>query len=233
MKFTDPLIGGRLIKRYKRFMADVELESGETVTAHCANSGSMMGLKEPGSEVWLSPAHNPKRKLRYTWEMIRVDGNLVGVNTSRPNGLVEEAVRNGTIRELAGYGAIRREVKYGRNSRIDLLLDGARLSTCYVEVKSVTLKRGGAVQFPDAVTVRGAKHLVELSEMAAQGHRAVMVYLVQRQDGAGFSIAKDIDPVYAETLSKAKKAGVEIVCYECNMSLEEIRVTKSVPLESV
>ena len=235
MKFPDPLIHGTLIKRYKRFLADVELDDGTLVTAHCANSGSMLGVKEPGSEVWLSPAHNPKRKLRYTWELIRVGEYLVGINTSRPNGLVEEAVANGAISELSGYESMRREVKYGRNSRIDLLLEGNGFPTCYVEVKSVTLKRGvGAeapVEFPDAVTTRGSKHLIELCSMAAQGMRAVMVFLVQRQDGPRFSVAADIDPAYAANLRQASDSGVEILCYACKMSLKEIMVAGPVPLD--
>ena len=230
MRFADPLIPGVLIKRYKRFMADVELHNGETVTAHCANSGSMLGLKEPGSKVWLSPAHNPKRKLRFTWELIDVGGHLVGINTSRPNGLVEEAIKNGVIGELQGYDHIRREVKYGENSRIDLLLKSAALPTCYVEVKSVTLKRGDDVQFPDSVTARGTKHLVELSKVAGHGKRAVMVYLAQRDDGDQFSIAKDIDPVYAGNLKQAVDSGVEILCYACTMALDEIRVANSIPI---
>lgn len=235
MKLPSPLIRGVLIKRYKRFLADVELESGETITAHCANTGSMLSVSEPGSEVWLSESNNPKRKLRHTWEMIRVGGHLVGINTSRPNGLVEEAVQNGYIPELAGYRSVRREVKYGDNSRIDLLLEDGPLPTCYVEVKNVTMKRSAAadapVEFPDAVTVRGSKHLAELSKMAAHGHRAAMVFLVQREDGGRFTIAEDIDPAYGANLKSAKEAGVEILCYACNMSLDEIRVARPIAVE--
>ena len=184
MKFPDPLLRGTLISRYKRFLADVELDSGETVTAHCANSGSMLSVNEPGSEVFLSPARNLDRKLKYTWEMIRVGRTLVGINTSLPNGLVEEAVLDGTIVELGGYGSLRREIKYGKNSRIDLLLEDIDKGKCYVEVKNVTMKRDlskdAPVEFPDGVTARGAKHLVELADMVAAGHRSVMMYLVQR-----------------------------------------------------
>ncbi|MCH7692962.1 MAG: DNA/RNA nuclease SfsA [Proteobacteria bacterium] len=234
MKFPDPLIRGRLIKRYKRFLADVELDGGEVVTAHCPNPGSMLSVDEPGSEVWLSPARNPDRKLRYTWEMIRVGGVLVGINTAHPNRLVEESVRNGAIAELAGYGSLRREVKYGRNSRIDLLLEDDGLPTCFVEVKNVTMKRGSGadapVEFPDSVTARGTKHLVELAEMARQGKRAVMVYLVQREDGANFSIAADIDPAYAATLDQAMAAGVEALCYGCTMSVTGIEVAAPVEM---
>jgi len=234
MEFPDPLIRGTLIKRYKRFLADVELDGGGRVTAHCANPGSMLSVKEPGSEVWLSPARNPDRKLRYTWELIGVGSSLVGINTALPNRLVEEALGEGTIGELAGYESLRREVKYGRNSRIDLLLEGAGRPKCYVEVKNVTLKRDsapeGTVEFPDAVTTRGSKHLAELSETVAKGCRAVMMYLVQREDAVRFSIAADLDPDYAVNLKAAMAAGVEVLCYGCRLSVTEIRVAEPVTL---
>ena len=204
MRFPDPLIRGALIQRYKRFLADVELDTGEVVTAHCANSGSMMGLTEPGSEVWLSPARNPDRKLRYSWEMIRVGNGLVGVHTAHPNRIVEEAVRAGRIDELAGYDNVRREVRYGKNSRIDLLLEGGGRPPCYVEIKSVTLRRERRAEFPDAVTARGTKHLGELSDVVAGGGRAVMLYLIQREDCQAFSVAGDIDPAYAEAFARAR-----------------------------
>ena len=234
MKFPDPLIPGRLVKRYKRFLADIELEGGEIVTAHCANSGSMLNVKEPGSEVWLSPARNPDRKLRFTWELIKVGDYFVGINTALPNSIVEEAIFAGKIPELNGYKYLRREVKYGKNSRIDILLDDPLRPTCYVEVKNVTLKRGleksDPVEFPDSVTTRGAKHLAELSDMIAQGHRSVMVYLVQRQDGGAFTIAADIDPDYKAALDKALRAGVEILCYQCTLDTKKIEVSKSLKL---
>ena len=234
MEFPDPLIRGRLIKRYKRFLADVELESGDIVTAHCANSGSMLSVKEPGSEVWLSPARNPDRKLRYTWELIKVGNTLVGINTARPNGIVEEAILEGKIPELKGYVSLRREVRYGQNSRIDILLENPSLPACYVEVKSVTLKRetenSSPVEFPDSVTSRGAKHLIELSDMIAQGYRSVMFYLVQRQDGDAFTIAADIDPAYKAALDRALKVGVEVLCYGCTLNTEKIEISKSLKL---
>ncbi len=234
MRFPDPLIRGTLVKRYKRFMADVALEGGDVVTAHCANSGSMLSVDEPGSEVWLSPARNPERKLRHTWELIRVGESLVGINTAHPNRLVEEAVLEGTIGELSGYETIRREVKYGRNSRIDLLLEATGRPTCYVEVKNVTLKRDpspmGTVEFPDAVTARGSKHLAELSAMVGVGHRAVMAYLVQRQDAGRLAIAADLDPAYAANLERAMAAGVEVLCYGCRVSVTEIKVSAPVAL---
>lgn len=235
MKFETKLIQGTLLKRYKRFLADVKLETGEEVTAHCANPGAMFGLKEPGSTVWLSPANNPKRKLKYSWELIETnDYNikaLVGINTSHPNKLVEEAINDGTIKELSGYKTLRREVKYGENSRIDILLENNLTnkdsrSTCYVEVKNVhLLRKKGLAEFPDSVTTRGAKHLKELSEMVKQGHRAIMVYLVQRPDVNEFSLATDIDKAYGEAFKNAKKAGVEAIVYKCSITKDEIKVT--------
>ncbi len=234
MQFSDPLIHGTLVRRYKRFMADVILDSGETVIAHCPNSGSMLSVDTPGSEVWLSPASNPERKLRYTWEIIRIGDTLVGINTHRPNALVAEAVADGVIPELAGYEITQREVKYGKNSRIDLLLEGPERPRCLVEVKNVTLKRADrpddAVEFPDAVTQRGAKHLVELSEAARQGDRSVMLFLVQRGDGDVFTIATDIDPNYAAALGQAVAASVEVLCYRCHISADAIKVTEPVTI---
>ncbi|RMF10831.1 MAG: DNA/RNA nuclease SfsA [Alphaproteobacteria bacterium] len=230
MKFEYPLTEGRLIRRYKRFLADVELENGEMVTAHCMNSGSMMGLKEPGSRVWLSPATNPEAKLKWKWELVEAGDALVGINTGHPNKLAEEAIESGRIPALAGYQTIRREVKYGENSRIDLLLeDHDDASPAYVEVKNVTLKRKGAAEFPDAVTSRGAKHLRELARVAEAGKRAVMLYVAQRGDCTHFTIAGDIDPGYAEALELARAAGVELLAFACAMSTEEIRI--EAPLE--
>jgi len=230
MNFPDPLIRGRLIRRYKRFLADVTLETGDTVTAHCANPGSMMGLAEPDSEVWLSPSRNPKRKLAYSWELVRAGGGLVGVNTARPNALVEEALAAGRVAELVGYGRTRREVAYGANSRIDLLLEDDARPPCYVEVKSVTLCRGdGLAEFPDAVTARGAKHLGELATVAATGARAVLLYLAQRGDCARFAVAADIDPAYARAAAAARAAGVEILCYACAVAPEGIALARPLP----
>ncbi len=232
MKFPDPLIKGTLLKRYKRFLADVEIAGGEVVVAHCANPGSMLSVNAPGSEVWLSPARNPERKLRYSWEMIRVGDHLVGINTSHPNGLVAEAIAAGAIGELAGYGSLRREVKYGKNSRIDILLENGRGEKCYVEVKNVTMKRdlspAAPAEFPDSVTERGLKHLGELARMVRAGHRAVMLYLVQRQDSESFAIAADVDPAYAKALARARKAGVEALCYGCRLTKKEIAVARAI-----
>lgn len=233
MKFEHKLIKGILIKRYKRFLADVQLENGDIVTAHCANSGSMMGLKDAGSPVWLSPATNPKAKLNYKWEMVEVNDTLVGINTAHPNKLVQDAITDGTISELEGYQALRREMKYGQNSRIDIFLSESTLGddNCYVEVKSVTLSRQKAIaEFPDSVTARGTKHLQELTQMVADGYRAIMVYLIQRDDCTEFRIADDIDPTYAAALKSALENGVEAVCYSCNLSSKEIIVSHRIPI---
>lgn len=235
MKFETPLIKGRLVKRYKRFMADVELADGSVVTAHCANSGSMLSVNEPGSDVWISPAKNPDRKLKFTWELIRIGDAMVGINTSHPNKLVADAIEDGAIKELAGYASLRREVKYGKNSRIDILLEDDSKPACYVEVKNVTMRRdlspGAPADFPDGVTSRGKKHLEELTDMISEGHRAVMMYLIQRDDVDSFTIAEDIDPDYADALRKALKSGLEILCYDCSISPEEIIVNRPVSVD--
>ncbi|CAA7626898.1 Sugar fermentation stimulation protein homolog [Candidatus Terasakiella magnetica] len=230
MRFSAPLIRATLIKRYKRFLADVTLDSGEEVTVHVANSGAMLGTAVPGMEVWLTPASNPERKLKWNWEMVTVDGHLVGVNTAHPNLIAAEAIRDSLIPELAGYASIRREVKYGRNSRIDLLLESEGRPRCWVEVKNVHLKRGAWAEFPDAVTARGTKHLGELRAMTAQGDRAVMLYLVQRSDCIGFRPAADIDPVYAAALIEAKRDGVETICYTCLLSHQGITLGDALPM---
>jgi sugar fermentation stimulation protein A len=229
MQFPQQLVQARLIKRYKRFLADVELPDGSVVVAHCANSGSMLGCKEPGSLVYLSPNTNPKAKLDWRWEMLEVDGALVGINTSHPNRLVEAAIQDGTIRELQNYAEMKREVKYGVNSRIDILLYDPGL--CYVEVKNVTLKVGFEARFPDAVTARGTKHLTELIRMVEEGHRAVMLYLVQRSDCSLFRPQYDIDPTYAAGLEAAHMAGVEVLCYHCNLTPEKIEVAGPMAFE--
>lgn len=237
MKFANALIQATLLKRYKRFLADVRLENGEEVTAHCANPGAMLGLKEPGSAVWLSPANNPKRKLKYSWELIETNDynkkTLVGINTSLPNKLAEEAILNGTIKELQDYSNLRREVKYGQNSRIDILLENEpeteQSRSCYVEIKNVhLLRQENKAEFPDSVTTRGAKHLNELSDMVKEGHRAVMLYLIQREDCETFSLAKDIDSKYHEAFLKAQETGVEAIAYKCSLTTKEIKVTEKV-----
>ncbi|MAJ93504.1 MAG: DNA/RNA nuclease SfsA [Rhodospirillaceae bacterium] len=226
MDFPDPLLRGTLVKRYKRFMADVMLESGDTVTAHCANTGAMLGVQNPGSEVWLSPARNPDRKLKFTWEMIRIGESLVGINTAHPNKIVAEAIEAGKIPELSGYGDLRREVKYGTNSRIDILLSEDGKPDCYVEIKNVHLMRDtGVAEFPDSVSTRAAKHQGELANMVEQGARSVTVYLCQREDCDSFRLAADIDPDYARAVKDAKQRGVEAICYACALTPEAISVS--------
>ena len=232
MRFPDPLVQGALIKRYKRFLADIRLASGEVVTAHCANTGAMTGVCEPGSEVWLTPARNPNRKLRCSWELIRIGGQLVGINTAHPNAIVAEAIEAGRIPSLAGYHTLKREVRYGENSRIDILLTGGGKPDCYVEVKNVHLKRGGDAAFPDVVTARGTKHLIEMSRLVEAGLRAVMVYLVQREDCNGFAIAGDIDPAYAHALGTARAVGVEAICYSCTLTTEAIDLDGALPIHA-
>lgn len=232
MNFTTPLIEGTLIKRYKRFLADVTLDDGTVVTAHTANSGSMKGCCDPGSRVWLSPADNPNRKLKYTWELIEVADEIVGINTNHPNVLAYEAIRDGVIPELSGYDSVRREVKYGKSSRIDVLARADGKPDCYVEVKNVTLFRDGHAEFPDAVTARGTKHLAELTDMVAEGKRAVMLYVVQRAATGldGFRVAEDIDPAYGAALRAAMTAGVEALCLTCRVTPDSITLADPLPL---
>ncbi|WP_171131949.1 MULTISPECIES: DNA/RNA nuclease SfsA [unclassified Ruegeria] len=213
MRFETPLVPARLIRRYKRFLADCTLEDGREVTAHCANPGSMMGLAETGQKIWLEPNDDPRKKLKYGWRLVdHENGHFTGVDTSVPNRALRIALEAGQIPELAAYETVRAEVKYGENSRVDFLLTQPGLPDAYVEVKSVTLSRQpGLAEFPDSVTARGTKHLGELAKMAAQGHRAIMLYLVQRTDCDRFALAADIDPAYAAAFDAA--TGVErMVC---------------------
>lgn len=235
MRFTEPLIPATLVKRYKRFLADVVLPSGEAITAHVANPGAMIGLAAPGSRVWLSQSSNPKRKLPYSWELVEVDfgagPELIGINTAHPNLLVAEAIAADAIPELAGYTAMRREVKYGRNSRVDFLLEAPGRPPCYVEVKNVHLmRRGGLAEFPDSVTARGAKHLDELAAVAAAGGRAVMLFLIQIGSTARFALARDIDPGYGAAFDRARAAGVEAFAYRCVIEHKAITLAGPVPI---
>ncbi len=221
MKLPQPLYPGVLIRRYKRFLADIELEGGETVTAHCPNSGSMKGCAVPGSRVLLSLSGNPNRKLHYTWELVQANGLWVGINTGLPNKLTGEAIMRGTIRELAGYDTIRPEVKYGGNSRIDLLLSGKQ-GLCYVEVKNVTLVEGNRALFPDAETLRGQKHLTELMREVREGNRGVIFFVVQRADACSMAPADAIDPEYGRLLRLAVANGVEAFAWQAHVDPEEI-----------
>jgi sugar fermentation stimulation protein A len=227
MRFADPLILATLIRRYQRFLADVRLADGREVTVHCPNPGRMDGCREPGSRVLLSDSHNPRRKLRYTWELVWAGTTWVGVNTHRPNAVMREAIEEGAIPELAGYPAVRSEVAYGARSRVDLLLeDGAR--RCYVEVKNVTLAEAGVAMFPDAVTARGLTHLRELAARVAAGDRAAMAYLVNREDCHAFRPAGHIDPSYAVGLREAAAQGVEVLVYGARVRPEGIAVTRRI-----
>lgn len=263
MEFFSSLIHGTLIKRYKRFLADVVLDDGTTITAHCPNSGSMMGLKAEGASVWLSTSNNPKRKLAYTWELADTGSSLVGIHSSDANAIVAEALEKRAITELSDYANIKREVylthseqavskqsevhsgggfgdktpnqirkKHGEKSRIDFLLSSPNTPDCFVEVKSITLSRTeGLAEFPDAVTARGTKHLHELMHMAEAGKRAVILFVVQREDCHHFSIADDIDPIYAETFCNAVKNGVEALCYSCRITTERITLNKKLTID--
>lgn len=229
MHFNKKLIHGTLVKRYKRFLADVQLDTGKIVVVHCTNSGSMKTCIEAGAEVYLSPADDPKRKTQFTWEMIKIGGNWIGVNTSIPNLLAYEAIKKQQISGLEGYTSVRREVTYG-NSRIDIFATNEN-EECFIEVKNVSMKVGEWARFPDAVTTRGKKHLKTLIEIRKAGMRAVMLYVIQRTDVEIFGSARDIDPDYAETLVKAYENGVEIFPVMAEVSPERIEIIKSIPFD--
>lgn len=224
------LIQGTLIQRYQRFKADVKQRNGHVVTAHCPNSGSMLGCSEPGRRVYLSRHNSPNRRLKYTWEMIEMPTSLVGVNTWVPNLLVKESIIHKKIRALRGYERIRPEVRYGQNSRIDLLLEKGE-NRCFVEVKNCTLVEDGLAYFPDAVTSRGLKHLLELQKELRKGSRCVMFYLVQRMDAKRFRPADHIDPAYGEELRRAFGNGVEILVYDVFLDLEGISLKRRLPYD--
>jgi sugar fermentation stimulation protein A len=235
MRFPAPLIPATLVKRYKRFLADVVLPDGTAITAHVANPGAMTGLAAPGARVWLSKSDNPNRKLSHSWELVEVDfgggTELVGVNTGHPNPLVGAALAVGAIPALAGYDSIRREVKYGRNSRVDFLLESAVRPPCYVEIKNVHLmRRRGLAEFPDAKTERGAKHLEELGDMVEQGHRAVMLFLIQIGSAERFALARDIDPKYGAAYERARSRGVEAMAWKCRIEQGGIEIAEPVPI---
>ncbi len=223
------LLPGTLIKRYKRFLADVHLKNHGVVTAHCPNTGSMKGCCEPGRPVFLSLHNNPQRKLKYTWEMVKMPDSLVGVNTLVPNRLVAKSIEAGLIEELNGYQNIVREARIGCHSRIDLLLANENGKRCFVEIKNCTLVSDGVAYFPDAVTSRGLKHLHELQNLIAAGHRCAMFYFIQRMDAGQFRPADHIDPLYGKTLRQAVKRGVEILAYDVDIDLKAIKLRNKIP----
>lgn len=230
MIFKTPLRRAALIRRYKRFLADVTLEDGTEATVHVPNPGAMLGLTAPGSPVWLSVSPDPKRKLPLTMELIEADGGLVGVNTMNPNRIAEAGIAEGLVPELAGYAGMRREVRYDLDSRIDLLLTDPSRPPAYVEIKNVHfLRRPGLIEFPDCRTTRGVKHLKALERVVEAGGRAVMLFVVQRMDGGVFTTADDLDPAYGPALRAAAEAGVEVLCYACHVSPERIRLDRRLP----
>ena len=237
MKFISPLVPATLIRRYKRFLADVELADGNIITVHVANPGAMTGLQTTGARVWLSKSPSTTRKLPYSWELIEVDfgggAELVGVNTAHPNTIVAEALAQDSIPELAGYASIRREVKYGKSSRIDVLLEHEGRPPCYVEVKNVHLMRQtDLAEFPDSVTVRGAKHLDEMAAMVSTGARAVMLFVIQIGSATSFTLARDIDPAYGRAFDRARETGVEAMAITCKITTESISIAKPVPIKA-
>jgi sugar fermentation stimulation protein A len=230
MRFPKPLERGRLVQRYKRFLADVELDGGRLVTAHCPNPGAMLGLNSPGFPVWLSRSEAPTRKLPHTLELVEADGGLVGVNTMHPNRLAAEALAEGLIPELAGYAQVKPEVRYGEASRVDFLLTSPERPPCFLEIKNCHLSRGGGLaEFPDCVAARSLKHLRELSREVEAGARAVMLFVIQRTDCERFDTAHDLDPAYAKGLIEAAAKGVEILAYACDISPEAIRLVRPIP----
>lgn len=230
MRFQTPLIPATLIRRYKRFLADIRLEDGRDATAHCANPGSMMGLAEPGMRIWVEPNDDPKKKLKFGWRLVdHGGGHFTGVDTAVPNRMLRAALEDRLVPGLDGYDTVRPEVRYGQNSRIDFLLTGGGPDT-YVEVKSVTLSRQpGLAEFPDSVTARGAKHLAELATVAQSGHRAVMLYLVQRTDCTRVTLAADIDPAYARAFTDAAQKGVDVIAMDCAITPQAVTPGKALP----
>ena len=225
------LIPGILVKRYKRFLADVEIKEGKVVTAHCPNTGSMQGCSEPGRPVYLSHHDNPKRKLNYTWELIEMPTSLVGINTLIPNRLVFASIKAGLIPELSGYEIAKREVNIGRHSRIDLLLTNGDYERCYIEIKNCTLVKDGIAFFPDAVTSRGLKHITELEALVDAGYRCVMFYFIQRMDAKVFKPADQIDADYGEGLRRGAKHGIEVLAYDVDLDLRGIALNRRLPFE--
>lgn len=233
MQLPKTLYCGTLIKRYKRFLADIRLERGENITAHCPNPGRMTGLSNPGSRVWVSCSPNPNRKLPFTLELIEADGGLVGVNTHHPNKIVREAIESHKIAQLEGYDSLRTEVNYAERSRVDILLEDEKMGRCWVEVKNVHLRRdsresNGTAEFPDSVTVRGSKHIEDLVDQIKMGDKSILIFLIQRMDCKDFKIARDIDPLYYETLLRGMENGLEVLCFDTNITLSSISLRNSI-----
>jgi sugar fermentation stimulation protein A len=232
MTFDPPLVSGTLVQRYKRFLFDAVLDDGSAITGSCPNTGSMRGLTAPGSRVWMSESDSPTRKHRHRLELVEADDIVVGINTGLPNKLAEEAIRTGLVADLQSYPVLEREKKYGRNSRIDILLSGDSRPAAYVEVKNVHFRRTpGLAEFPDTVTERGAKHLEELGDMAEAGFRAIMLYLIQREDCERFRICADLDPAYARGFQRALSRGVEAYAVKCAVTPRQIRPVASITMD--
>ena len=230
MDFPSPLKRGVLVSRYKRFFADVVLDDGDEVTAHCPNPGAMLGLNTPGLPAWVSRSEDPKRKLAHTLELVEADGGLVGINTMHPNRLVAEALAADAIPDLTGYASHRREVRYGANSRVDFLLEGPDRTPCWLEVKNCHLRRTGTLaEFPDCVAARSLKHLKELTAMVEAGERAVMLFVIQRTDCNAFAACHELDPAYARGLTEAAAAGVEVLAYACEITTQKVAIASPVP----
>lgn len=230
MDFPQPLERGTLVSRYKRFFADVAMDDGREITAHCPNPGAMLGLNTPGLPAWVSRSDDPKRKLAHTLELVEADGGLVGINTMHPNRIVAEALAAGAIPELTGYATHRREVRYGENSRVDFLLEHPERAPCWLEVKNCHLRRSGTLaEFPDCVAARSLKHLRELTAMVEAGQRAVMLFVIQRTDCDAFEACHDLDPAYARGLSAAAAAGVEVLAHACAITPHGVSLAHRVP----
>ena len=230
MNFPSPLERGRLVQRYKRFFADIAMDDGREITAHCPNPGAMLGVNVPGLPAWVSRSDSPTRKLAHTLELIEADGGLVGINTLHPNRIVAEALAAGLIPELAGYETIRREVKYGEASRVDFLLTDSGRPPLWLEIKNVHLMRSeGLAEFPDCVAARSSRHLRELASMVDRGERAAALFVVQRTDCEAFSACADLDPVFAAALDQASALGVEVLCYDCDIDINRVALRRRLP----
>ena len=233
MDFPSPLQRGTLTARYKRFFADVTLDDGREIIAHCPNPGAMLGLNTPGVPAWVSASADPKRKLPWTLELVEADGGLVGINTLHPNRLVAEALAADAIPEFTGYASHRREVRYGANSRVDFLLEAPGRAPCWLEIKNCHLMRSpGLAEFPDCVAARSTRHLGDLEEMVARGDRAAVLFVVQRTDCHGFAAAADCDPAFARALARVRDKGVEVYVYACEIGLTGVRLARRIELRS-